>query len=220
MSTSYIPTKDSLLALWEANFASVIAANPAAYGLTAADAATITAASNAYNAAYNLLTVPGTRTSPNVAAKDIAKASSLITMRGYAQAIQANAGVSSAAKSAAGLTVRATSRTAIPAPGTAPILKLIGATPGSLTLAYTDTATPDSKKKPYGAIQIEIWTAYGTAPVTDPTVATFEGLHTRSPLALTMAPANRGQIVTLFGRWATRRGLVGPWSAPISATVS
>ena len=220
MSTNYIPAKDSLLDTWMQNFQAVIAASPATYGLLAADATAITAAYNSYHAAYTLLTVPATKTAPNVAAKDTAKAAALVTVRGYAQVIGNNQGVSNTAKSAAGLTVRATGRTPIPAPGTAPVLGFIGATPQVQTLKFADVSTPTTKKKPFGAIQMEVWSFIGTTPpVGGPAGCTFVGLFTKTPFALNYQAGDAGKTAYIYGRWVTRRGLTGPWSAVLSAGI-
>lgn len=218
-TTSYIPARDTDFDAWAQNFSTVIAASPATYGLLAGDAASITAAYTAWNAAYTLATNPATRTSPTIAAKDVQKASSLVVFRTYAQIIQNNAGVSDGAKSAAGLTVRATGRTPIPAPGTAPILGLVGVTPGVITFNYKDTSTPTTKAKPFGAIQLELWGDIPTTGSPSQAAARFLGLYTKSPNALVPVTGNVGKTIGLWARWTTRRGLVGPWSAELDVTI-
>lgn len=220
MAKSYIPSADGNYDAWASNFQAVILANPAVYGLQTADAAAIASEYNAWNAAYALLLSPATKTTPNVAAKDVQKASSLILFRAYAQIIGSNAGVSAQAKAAAGLTVRATGRAPIPAPGTAPILGFIGATPGVHTLKYADTATPTTKAKPFGAIQLELWSDVGaTPPVGGPAGCSFIGLFTKSPFAVNYQASQAGQTAYYYARWTSRRGLVGPWSALLTATI-
>lgn len=217
MSTPYIPAKDADFDNWSNNFQTVIAANPALYGLASADATAITASYTTWHAAYILLTSPATKTAPNVANKDVQKAAALIVFRGYAQIIQSNLGVSNTAKSAAGLTVKATGRTPIPAPGTAPILGFIGATPGVATLKYADTSTPTTKAKPFGALQLELWTFVGTTPpVGGAAGCSFVGLFTKSPFSVNFSGGQAGMTCYAYGRWVTRRGLVGPWSAVLS----
>lgn len=227
MSTPYIPPKDADFANWSANFAATIAANPSFFGLVTADATAITAADAAFQTAYALAINPATRTSVTVNAKDVQKASTLIVERTYAQIIQKNAGVSDANKAAAGLTVPKTSRTPIPAPGTAPILGYVGSTPGVTTLNYKDTSTPTTKGKPFGALQLELW--YDIPPVDATTHvqgtpelanAIFAGLFTKAPLAFAPPGGNTGKTMGLWGRWTTRRGLTGPWSAELDVIVT
>lgn len=219
MGNSYIPAKDADFSNWSANFATVIAASPSSYGLASGDATTITAADAAFQAAYSLAINPATRTPTTVAAKDVQKASTLIVERTYAQLIQANGGVSDSAKTAAGLTVRSTGRTPIPTPGTAPILGLVGCTPGEVTLNYKDTSTPTTKAKPFGAIQLELWYDIPTTGAPTQANAVFGGLITKAPFAFAPPAGNTGKAIGFWGRWTTRRGLVGPWSAELDTNI-
>lgn len=219
MASSYIPARDADFDAWSSNFATVIAANPSAYGLAAADATAITNAYTLWSAAYTLATNPSTRTTPSIAAKDVQKAASLVTFRAYATIIQANQGVSNDAKADAGLTIRSAGRTPVPAPATAPILGFVGATPLVHTLTYRDTSTPTSKAKPFGALQLEIWRSVGLTAPSGPETTSFVGLYTKSPLAVNFISADVGKTAWYYGRWVTRRGLVGPWSALLSAAI-
>lgn len=220
MATPYIPARDADYDQWLANFSTVISANPATYGLASADATAIATAFANWHAAYLLVTQPSTKTASTVAAKDVQKASSLIVARGYAQIIQSNAGVSNSAKATAGLTVRATGRTPIPAPATSPILGLVGGTPGESTLKYADTSTPTTKAKPFGALQLELWEQI--APTGTPSIdsASFIGLYTKTPFAVDTPTGDAGKVGVFWGRWTTRTGLVGPWSAPLTITLT
>jgi hypothetical protein len=216
MSTPYIPPADADFDNWANNFQMTIAASPATYGLASGDATAITNSFNLWHAAYTLLTNPATKTSPNVAAKDVQKAASLIVFRGYAQIIQSNSGVSNTAKSAAGLTVRATGRTPIPAPATVPVLALVSQQPGLANLGYADTATPTSKAKPFGSIQLEIWIDVAPTGTPDVTNASYIGVETKSPFQFFTPAGALGKQTVIWCRWQTRRGLVGPWSAPLT----
>jgi hypothetical protein len=220
MSTPYIPAKDADFDNWADNFQTTIAASPGTYGLVAADATTITTAYNNWHAAYSLLLNPATKTSPNVAAKDVQKAAALITFRGYAQIIQNNQGVSNDAKSAAGLTVRATGRTPVPAPATIPILGLVSQQPGIANIGYADSATPTTKAKPYGSIQMEVWIDVAPTGSPSPTSSTYVGVETKSPSALATPSGSVGKQAYVYARWVTRRGLTGPWSTPLAVTLT
>lgn len=228
MPGSYIPSTDSGLDLWALNFSTVITAAPGNYGLAAGDATAIAAQYAAYHAAYLLGGVtqphsqpvnPATRTPTTVASKDVAKAAALIIFRSYASIIGANQGVSDGNKAAAGLTIRATGRTPIPAPGTAPILGFVGATPLQHTLNYADTSTPTSKAKPFGALQLELWRNIGTTPPAGPEATSFYGLATKSPLVVDFDSGDVMKTAYYYARWVTRRGLTGPWSVRLSAAI-
>lgn len=220
MSTSYIPSTDAGLAAWSANFEAIVAVDYAALGLTGGQASAVTAADTAYQAAYTLAVDPGTRTPVTVAAKDSAKFALLGTVRPVAIQVRNNPAVSDATKVSLGLTVPALVPTPIPAPTTVPTLAVLAATPGVHKIDSRDDSTPTSKAKPPGALQLQLWVAYGTAPAPDPTTAEFLGVFTKSPFFVSLPVAQTGKVATYFGRWVTRRGLLGPWSGGASMGVS
>ena len=128
----YIPSRDSKLDLWANNFQTLIAANPALYGLMAADAVIITAAYDTWNAAYLLVTSPSTKTAMTVSAKNTARVTMLAILRPYATNISLNAGVASGDKTALGVNPRTSTPSPITAPTTNPVLYLQSAVPECL----------------------------------------------------------------------------------------
>ena len=86
-------------------------------------------------------------------------------VRPYAQQIRANRGISNADKTALGLNVPDGTPTPVPAPSTSPILAVIGATPGEHTIRFADSATPDKRGKPFGAIGLQLFVAVGPAAI-------------------------------------------------------
>lgn len=220
MTTPYIPAKDADFLAWLDNFDDLTAINFAAYGLTGGEAATITTQRTNYDAAFLAATNPATRTPVTVATKDTTKATALATVRPLAQKIRNNPAVSDPDRVALGLTVPDTSPSPIPAPITFPLLDLLRATPGQHWLQYRDSDTPTAKAKPFGALGMELWQVIGVAPGVDPDLASYIGTVTKSPLSVTLNVADVGKYATYWARWITRRGLVGPWSSPVSLTVA
>src|SRR5438105_3306455 len=94
----YLPSKETQLSAWVANFSTLITATPGAYGLMASDAVTIASAVNLFTAALTLALNPATKTKATVADKNAKKHSMLVTIRQYAQVIKRNLGVSNEAK--------------------------------------------------------------------------------------------------------------------------
>lgn len=232
MSTNYIPAPDTAYDSWLNNFQTVIAAAPADFGLTAPDAAAITLAYNNYHATYLLAGTapphrtpvnPGARTNVTVAAMNVQKASSMVTARAYASIIGANAGVSAGNKALAGLTVRSTARTPIPAPTTIPILGFVAAGIGVHVLNYHDATTPTAKAKPFGAIALQLVASIGNAPPVGGAAGLQQvGVYTKSPMQISMASVASavGANVYYYARWVTRRGLPGPFSAVLAVPVA
>ena len=211
---SYIPNRDSLLLAWAQNFATTLTANPSTYGLTAGDAAAVTAAQLAYATAYAVATTGSTRTSVTIADKDTKRAQLVVLLREYADIIQANLGIAATAKSALGLTIRDAHPTKIEAPVSAPTLGLIAAFPGQLSATYHDpNQGPKVKAKPAGVTGMEVYAAASSTVITDPATLPFKGIVTRTPFTVNFATGDQGKTAYVAARWVTRRGLVGPWSS-------
>lgn len=216
----YIPVDQQGLSDWAANFAALITAAPATYGLVPGDAVTIQNASDDFAAKLTLATDPGTRTPATVADKDASRMSLNGIVRPYALLIRNNAGVTDEAKVALGLTIVDRTPTPIPAPTTLPLISVAMATPLQQTLEYSDATTPTSKAKPFGAIGLQIFAKTSATPITDPTALTYMMTATKSPFNLDWQPADQAKVAYIAARWVTRRGLAGPWSAITAAVVA
>lgn len=216
MTTPYIPPRDTDLSAWSANFAALITAAPALYGLLPADAVIIAATDNTWQADLAIALAPVTRTEPAIAAKNSSKLAGVDTWRVYAQQIRANPGVTNADKLALGLNLPNNSPSPIPAPPTNPLLSFLGATPFQHTLRYADSTTPASRAKPAGAIQLQLYAQVAPTAGTDPNAASLVGVHTANPVAVNFSAPDVGKLATYWARWITQTGLVGPWSPSFS----
>ncbi len=88
LADSYIPAQDPQALIWMQTFAQGITANPALYGLVAADALAITTAVNAFDAALDVSSDPTTRTPVNIAAKDDARVAAEQKCRQFANRLE------------------------------------------------------------------------------------------------------------------------------------
>lgn len=220
MPNPYIPSTDAALLAFSLNFSTLLTAAPATYGLTAPDAATIAGEHGQYETALALAVDPPTRTAVTVAAKDVARASLVAIIRQYAMIIRNDPNVTDPNKIALGLNPINDARTPINAPGTSPLLNVVFATPGGHTLRFADTLTPDSGKKPFGAMQLQLFVNVGVAAIVDPTAAQLYGQFTKNPVVVAFDAGDAGKVATYFGRWVGRRGDVGPWSLPVSMNIA
>lgn len=220
MPAPFIPTRDSLLLAFALNFATRLTANPALYGLTAGDASAVAAAQVLYAADYATATTDSTRTKVTVAAKDTSRGQLVILLRSYAAIIQSNLGVSQSDKTDLGLTIRDLHPSRISAPTSAPTLAVLAAQANNLTMTYHDpNQSAHVKAKPAGATALELYAASSATVVSDPTTLPFRGLITKTPFVLPTLSADAGKTIYYAGRWVTRRGLVGPFSA-IGTTIA
>jgi len=215
----YIPTTDALLLAWADNFSAVITANPGDYGLIAGQAVTFAALFTTFESALATATDPGTRTSVTVAAKDAARAAMVTNARMLARIALAFPTVTPGDLTAAGLIVRNTVPTPIPAPVTVPILGLLNCIGKVVTLAFADELTPSSKYKPFGVTSLQLFMKTGAVPPASPADAEFVAAYGRWPARVDLSTLPAGTQLHFIARWATRRGLTGPQSAVVSAVL-
>lgn len=219
-SAPYIPASDAGTEAWAVNFDSIVAVDYASLGVSAPEAAAITAATGTYVVALLAATDPGTRTAVTIAAKNVAKASLLATVRPIAQRIAIDPTIGDMEKVDLGLNPHTAGPSPITAPGTFPVLGILRATPGQMMLKYVDSATPDTKAKPYGVIHMETWRSIGTVVAPTPVGALYYGPITKSPTAIDFDSGDAGKIATIFGRWVNANGLTGPWSSGVAMTIA
>lgn len=220
MPGDFIPSRDSQLDSWLLNFKTLIAANPASYGLVSGDATSITNSFNAWHAAYLAATNPTTRTHVTIAAKDAQKILTVDVVRTYATTIRANTAVSNDLKLGLGLRIADTTPTPVPPPTTYPILAINGAGPGTQDLRASDQLSPTRRAKPAGTAGLLVFRVVATEAATDPNSAPLLGFVTKAAFQSTFAPEDDGKIATYFARWTNGKGQFGPWSAPVSMRVA
>ena len=217
----YLPPKDAAFDAWLSNFSTLLTATPAAYGLQAGDAAAVAAAQATWHAQYLLVKSPTTKTAAVVAAKNIARVNAQAIARPYAQQVANNAGVSVANKTALGLNPRTSTPVPITTPTTYPTLAVAQALPLQHVMRFRDQlATPSTKAKPYGVVQLQLFGQTSAAPIVDPSALPFLGVTTKSPFLQAWPGSAKGMTAYYAARWVTRKGLVGPWSPIVSFTVA
>lgn len=217
---SYIPTRDVDLVPWADNFSTLITASPATYGLQDSDAVAIAAVVTDFDNAYATAINPSTRTPATIAAKDSAKGAMLPILRFYAQTIKLNQGVSNADKIALGIHINDAGPTPVPVPTTSPALTIDFQTHLRAVLRARDQTTPTSNAKPFGVVGGEVVCSVGTTVATDPDVAPFKRIQTKTPFDLNFDPADQGKIATVWERWFNRKGELGPWSTSVNLVIA
>lgn len=211
----YIPRNDEAFASWALNFARLISENPGGYGLCEQDAQIIMGLAKHFMELYQQCQSSQTRTSALVARKDAIRASAEGTFRTYAGLIRANKGVTNADKVSLGLHVPDPTRTRIGPPTTAPMLTIPGLFNGSHMLRYADESTPNSRRKPHGVANLHLWMVISDTQTHLPQeTMKLVGIYTRCPIIVEHEVKDAGKTASYFGRWVTKRGLMGPWSLP------
>lgn len=225
----YIPAPLSQLLTWADNFSALLVATPAAYMVSAADAASVLSAFDVFKAAYNLSkkTSPTTRTPTTVAATVAAKTTMLFLIRSWASQIRLNPGVSDADKLALGLRLPNNAPSPIPVPVTFPLLTVEGMASLQHFVRFVDSSTPSIKAKPAGVIGMQLYVGVGTAAIPAPSGTSFLAQVTKNPYLAQFDTADAGKLATYFARWITRgaapggtSGLVGPFSAALTVGIA
>ena len=88
------------------------------------------------------------------------------------------------------------------------------------TISWTDAASLDNKKKPRGAMGVEIWFKLDGPPPTDEKDCTFLTLDAFTPYVATYSGAEGGKTVHYMLRWRMRDGTTLAWGETVSATIT
>lgn len=217
-AASYMGETDNEVKAWAANFADHIDADFVAYGLTAADAASIRAVTDQYIAAYALVTSPTTNTKAATIAKNAARDALEETCRPFAMQIKANPHISGVLKFEAGVRVKKPHRTPIAPPRSRPVLSIKTMDLNGFVLKFRDVDLPDSRRKPDGAALLLLFAQFARPNEFDDAAddVIFVDVISRSPQRVEFPPAvHRGLAARYYGCWVTAKGERGPWSTPL-----
>lgn len=216
----YIPRADGALRDWLENFAEVIAKDAAVLRVSAAEAKAVRGAAQRYAEAYALARAPGSRTSGAVRAKNEARRAAWDVVRPIAMRIKRDGRVPDPRKLALGVYPPLKGQSRIRAPRTRPVLEFVEAGRGFHRLRYHDAKTPGRAAKPYGVVYLQLYVVLGRTPAESHHWAQRVEQATRQVFDVRFKAADEGKRATYFGRWVTRRGLMGPMSKPVTATIA
>lgn len=206
------------------NFANGISNDPARYGLSPAEGASIMQAFNVFNAAFMVAVNPKTRTRSAICDKDDARSILRNCIRNYAAHIRANLGIIDGDKIGIGVRPRNIAHNRRRCPHNSPLLQIVGSPIGFNQLFYTDSNTPGSRAKPYGAEALELWVAFSLPGESWPKVskARYIGKFKKNPIRvpLDLEQEALGGRPTYWARWVGFDNEVGPWSLPMSLAIA
>jgi hypothetical protein len=215
----YLPEPDADLAAWCANFTDTIAADPACYGLSAADAAQLASARATFDNALATALDPATRTPVAVTAKNLARHALERAVRAAARRVQSFPGTTAEDRAALGLSDRAARPSRIAPPVTRPLLLVDANPPGGVArLRILDESAPLRLAFPPGVESAVVFTCAlppGTPPPASLDDWRFEGIATRSLFPLPERPADAALRVYAMAFWTSPRGEPGPRSLPL-----
>lgn len=163
----FAPTRESDLLAWSRNFNTLIAADPAAYGLDAAQAVAYGVLHDAFAAAYGTASNPRTNSKANVNAKNVARLNLLGNANGaraLVRIVQAFPGMTDDVRGQLGLRIADTEPSAIAAPGDGPELMVVATVGRVVKVRLRDRASVERRGKPIGAIGATVLYYVGEQP--------------------------------------------------------
>jgi hypothetical protein len=214
-----VPTLDAPLAQYSTNFNTLGTAQPADFGLSAAQMTQYTTLHNAWMSAYNAAKAEGSRSKALVMAKNDAKAALLTYARELYGFIQTSLTVTNENKTLIGVTVIDREPSPIPPPAQAPLLTLVSVVGRVARYKLADATAPTSRRKPLNAEGATILSYVGTTPPPsgDPGWK-IEGQTGRTTFTVqfpdTVAPGTPCWVTVV---WYNRRGEYSPACAPVQA---
>lgn len=219
MSDDYIPPPDPEFQDWFNQFSTWCNANGATRGLTAGEVTALSDSYSDWNAEWVAYGSAHTAAQAATMSKDTARGASEPLIRAAVAKLQASSATSDADRTAAGITVRSTSRTPAAVPTTRPLAMVDASKRLEHTIHFKDEMTPNSKAKPPGVLGAEIWCFVGATPPADISTCHFVALDTKTPYVVHYEGGDANKVAHYILLWVSTRGAKGPMSETVSATI-
>lgn len=216
----YIPSGDAEFDAFATNLKTYVNANLAEFGLVAADVEPVNAAQVAWDAAFPAVAPAEAAARAAVQAKNTARESFTAAIRALVKVIQAKPSVSDESRQAIGITVPDDIKTPVGVPTTAPVGRIEQLNRLQHTIHFADSDSPTSKAKPAGVRGCQIWVKVGSPAPTSASEMQYLATDTRTPYVAQFEGIDIGKTACYWLRWENTKGQTGPWSAPVSATIT
>lgn len=219
MPRSFLPSGDAELLAWSTNFNSLINSKASGFGLTNALAQAYTAKHTAYATAFQTAFDPNTRTRPNLALKDQAKAALDLYARELVRIVQAYPELTDDQRRELKITVRK-SRTPNPPPTVRPALTIVSVTGRTVTVKIRDNGESSRRAKPADVLGASVYTFVGANYPTDPLAWTFDGTTTKTTHSIVFPQdVPNGAQIWVCAAWFNRKTETGPVSIPVTTNI-
>jgi hypothetical protein len=216
----FIPAADDDFHTWVTNLAAAVSSNPANYGETALTITDLTTAMGVWSVQWPNYTTAQATAASATAAKEDARDDVEAAVRALNGRIQARGeAVTAPSKETAGFPVYAESSGPIPAPVSAPLLRIDSSQRFRHTLSFRDAANPTRRGKPEGVMGCKLFLKVGPTPPASPADCQFIALDTASPYLYEFPAAQAGQTAWWMACWVNPRQEDGPCSETVSATI-
>jgi hypothetical protein len=202
-----------------ANFASLIAAGFASYGLTNAQSTAFGTLNTSLQSSYTAAVGPTTRTPAAVEGLKTAIRNMRANAILLAKIIYATETVTDEQLVGLGLLPRA-SRAAVPAPATAPVIDIDSVRGNVVNLRLHADGEATRRGKPAGVNGAAVYSFVGAVPPTDERAWTFEGLTSKVKVSVTFpSDVAPGAQVWFTAFWFNERKQNGPAATKVTTNV-
>ena len=219
-NTDLVPRTDGDFHIWQASLVDYTEQNLVTWGIAADDFSAVKSKQSTWDVSYTKASNKQNRTSADVTAKDDSRYDYEKTIRPFiAQWLSSNGKVTDSDRTRMGLTIKSTTRTAVPRPTTCPIGTIDFSVRRQHTIHFSDEASSRSKAKPAGVHGCEIYMKIDGEAPKDVTEMTYLTTDTATPYLITFDGNKAGKTVYYWLRWVNSRSEFGPWSSTVSAMI-
>ena len=216
MRQSYLPSRETELAVWANIFVPAVQAEAAALNLPPALVAELVACQLAYAAALKAARSGDSRTPAALVRKNQAKADLKRIAHAVAELLKAQVGHDNALLARLQLTVPKRTRTPIAAPAEAPVLRVSGVHGRAVRLGLFAGDAAVRPGRAAGATSAQVFGYVGETYPHAVDAWLFLGAHSQARCGVKFPKGHAaGTKVWLAARWVSRRSELSPMSGPI-----
>jgi len=216
----FIPRSDNGCLAWSASYAGRIGADPAMFGISAADAALLASLQADFAQKLQLAQSPGTRTPVGIAAKDAARAAMQRVARRVANRARGVLMQNRAALVGLGLCIgkgRSAKRSRIAPPQSRPSVFVKDVRGSSVSIVLRDADALSRRGKAHGISGAILFTCVGDVPPTDRAQWRMHKMTSRTDATLDFGARHPpGTMIWICAQWMGSPSQCSPVSAPIS----
>ena len=221
MRTDYIPASDAGFDIFQSNFIKGVQPKLSAWGIPTAVFTALRNLSFTWNLAWLKAKNKDTRSRADVQAKKDARRLYQSALRKFVMEWLAfNSKVTDADREGLGLKVKDIEPTPMPIPDRAPDVTIDTIRHLVHKLRLTDPENPHTQSKPKGVSHIQVLKCFSEDVPTSVKQYRLVGDATRFIYRVNFVEQDEGKMVWYIARYVNTRGIPGPWSNEISATVA
>ena len=213
------PRRDTEVLASARNFKETVAADPAGFGMTPAQAAEIEAVFDNFEAKMRELAEERAALRAKVTEKREARAELEGLYRQRIRQIQSSPTVTDGQRKLAGIRVRDREPSPVNAPDEPPQFRIYNDYGGQHRIRFWEKGSARARRRAKGVLGCEIWLRIG-GDAGEGSGFRLHMMASHTPHSIKFGPEDVGKQAFYYLRWMTRRGEFSPQSAIQSATIT